>query len=197
VISPLLANVYLHWFDRFFHRADGPRHWAKARLVRYADDFVILARYQGERLRRAVEGRLEGAMHLRINREKTRVVELQQEGASLDFLGFTFRYVRDRYGRPRRYLEMASVRTLKRERAVLREKTAARWGYLPLPLLIERLNRHLKGWANYFDYGYPRHTFRQINHYVRYRAYACGAGVSVGIASRRKRPSTATWRRAG
>jgi len=42
VISPLLANLYLHWFDYKFHRADGPYHWANARLVRYADDFVIL-----------------------------------------------------------------------------------------------------------------------------------------------------------
>ena len=38
VISPLLANIYLHWFDKLFHRHDGPAQWAKARLVRYADD---------------------------------------------------------------------------------------------------------------------------------------------------------------
>jgi len=38
VISPLLANLYLHWFDKVFHRAEGPAQWAKARLVRYADD---------------------------------------------------------------------------------------------------------------------------------------------------------------
>ena len=46
MISPLLANVYLHWFDKLFHRADGPAQWAGAKLVRYADDFVVLARYQ-------------------------------------------------------------------------------------------------------------------------------------------------------
>jgi len=44
VISPLLSNVYLHWFDKLFHRADGPAQWAGAKLVRYADDFVVLAR---------------------------------------------------------------------------------------------------------------------------------------------------------
>ncbi len=49
VISPLLSNVYLHWFDKLFHRADGPAQWAGAKLVRYADDFVVLARYQGTR----------------------------------------------------------------------------------------------------------------------------------------------------
>jgi RNA-directed DNA polymerase len=40
VISPLLANLYLHWFDKVFHRQSGPRHWANARLIRYADDCV-------------------------------------------------------------------------------------------------------------------------------------------------------------
>ena len=47
VISPLLSNLYLHWFDKVFHRVGGPAQWAKAKLVRYADDFVVLARYQG------------------------------------------------------------------------------------------------------------------------------------------------------
>ena len=50
VISPLLANVYLHWFEHLFHRPEGPGVWAKAHLVRYADDFVILARYQTRQL---------------------------------------------------------------------------------------------------------------------------------------------------
>ena len=46
VISPLLANIYLHWFEKVFHSASGPGTWAKARIVRYADDFVVLARYR-------------------------------------------------------------------------------------------------------------------------------------------------------
>src|SRR5258708_11016041 len=49
VISPLLSNLYLHWFDKQFHRADGPSQWAGAKLVRYADDFVVLARRSEER----------------------------------------------------------------------------------------------------------------------------------------------------
>ena len=59
VISPLLANIYLHWFDKAFQRADGPAQWAKAKLVRYADDFVVLARYQSQRLRGFLEAKLE------------------------------------------------------------------------------------------------------------------------------------------
>jgi RNA-directed DNA polymerase len=60
VISPLLANLYLHWFDKLFHRSDGPFHWANARLVRYADDFVILARFVGGQVGQFVEQTLQG-----------------------------------------------------------------------------------------------------------------------------------------
>ena len=68
VLSPLLANVYLHGFDKFFHQADGPAHFAKAKLVRYADDFVVLARYQGPQLQAWIETTLEKRMGLKINR---------------------------------------------------------------------------------------------------------------------------------
>ena len=170
VISPLLSNVYLHWFDKLFHRADGPAQWAGAKLVRYADDFVVLARYQGTRLTGWIEPKLEGWLGLEINREKTRVVNLKEEGASLDFLGFTFRYYDDLKGRGWRYLNVSpSGKALKKEREKLHEMTDHRQCHKPIPQLIEEVNRHLKGWKNYFDFGYPRQAFREINTYVRYR----------------------------
>ena len=98
MISPLLANLYLHWFDTVFHRSGGPAHWAKAKLVRYADDFVVLVRQPSQKLVDWIEAKLETWMGLEINREKTRLVELKQKGASLDFLGFTFRWERSRLG---------------------------------------------------------------------------------------------------
>ena len=70
VISPLLANIYLHWFEKAFHGQDGPAKWAKAKIVRYADDFVILARYVGTRLIGWTESLLEGRFRLTVNREK-------------------------------------------------------------------------------------------------------------------------------
>jgi len=76
VISPLLAKVYLHWFDKLFYRANGPAGWAKAKLVRYADDFVVLARYQGPALQAWIEEKIEKWLGLEINRDKTRVVDL-------------------------------------------------------------------------------------------------------------------------
>jgi len=168
VISPLLANLYLHWFDTLFQR--GPAQWAKAKLVRYADDMVVLARYQGPKLIGFIEAKLETWMGLEINREKTRVVDLSEEGASLDFLGYTFRRDRDKYGRRGTYLNMTvSRKALNRERAKLRELMSYHMCFKPLPQLVQELNRHLQGWANYFKLGYPRGPFRQINTYTRER----------------------------
>ena len=170
VISPLLSNLYLHWFDKVFYRREGPGQWAGAKLVRYADDFVVLARYQGPQLRAWIEAKLEGWMGLTINREKTRVIELKESGASLDFLGYTFRYERDRHGGAHRYLNVsASKQSLLREREKLREQISSRRCFVPLPRLIGELNRHLQGWANYFSFGYPRQPYREINTYVRQR----------------------------
>jgi len=170
VISPLLANVYLHWFDKLFHRADGPAKWANARLVRYADDFVVLARYQGPRLQGWIEEKIEKWLRLEINRDKTRVVDLRDEKASLDFLGYTFRWYRDRYGRNTRYLNVEpSKKALQRERARISEMTNRRQGCTPIPRLIDQLNRQTEGWANYFSLGYPRDAYRDINWHLGYR----------------------------
>jgi len=170
VISPLLSNLYLHWFDKVFCRSSEAAQ-AKARLVRYADDFVVLApRYVGPELNRFIEEKLETWLGLEINREKTRVVNLREKGASLDFLGYTFRYCDDLQRRGWRYLNVSpSAKALKKEREKVRELTGANQCCQPLPQLIQNLNRHLDGWANYFRFGYPREAFREINWYVRER----------------------------
>ena len=170
VLSPLLANVYLHWFDYVFERTDGPGQWAKAKLIRYAADFVVLARYQSARLRDWIEGKLEGWLGLQINRDKTRVLDLRESGQSLDFLGYTFRQDRDQYGRPQRYWNLVPSRKARaRERNALRGLINSHQSHTPLPELMGRVNRQLRGWANYFGLGYPRQTFRALNHFVRYR----------------------------
>ncbi|MGA2077149.1 MAG: reverse transcriptase domain-containing protein [Terriglobia bacterium] len=168
VISPLLANLYLHWFDQVFHRATGPARWAKAKLVRYADDFVVLARYVGPKLSGFIERKLESWMGLEINREKTRVIDLTQKGANLDFLGFTFHYEPSSFGQGRRYLRVEpSKQAVKRERAKLHELTSGSARSTPIPTLLADLNRHLKGWGSYFRFGYPRRAFDKVNEHVQ------------------------------
>jgi RNA-directed DNA polymerase len=182
VISPLLANIYLHWFEVLFQRPDGPAKWAKAQLVRYADDFVILARYQGERLTDWVETTLEDRFKLTINRDKTRVVQLDEPGARLDFLGYTFRYERDLHGRDTRYLNVfPSKKALARLRDKLRDETSSRYCFRPITQVIGRVNRLLGGWKAYFSHGYSRREFREMNRFTESR-------LTVHLQRRSQRP---------
>jgi RNA-directed DNA polymerase len=170
VISPLLANVYLHWFEKLFYSASGPGNWAKAQIVRYADDFVVLAKYQGIRLERYIEERIESWLGLEINRDKTKIVDLGVTRTSFDFLGYTFRYDRDLRGRPLRYLNVTpSTKALQAEREKLRGMVSRHQSHVPIPELVTGINRHLSGWARYYSFGYPRKAMRTINRYVRGR----------------------------
>ena len=173
VISPLLANVYLHDFDRAFHGPEGPARFANARLVRYADDFVVLARWMGPRITQWLERTLEQDLRLTVNRTKTRVVRMSAPGASLTFLGFTFRYQRDRFSRDRRYLHIGPSATAQaRVREKLRGLTSAR-ATRSLSETTTAVNTLLRGWTSYFRYGYPRPAFRALNYYlqVRFRCF--------------------------
>ncbi len=164
--------MYLHWFDTFFHPPGGPAPWAKAKLVRYADDMVILARRVGAELRVWIERTLEARMGLEVNREKTQVVRLRWEGGSVDFLGFTFRVAQGRQG-GQHYLKVApSRKALAKERERLRALTSSRMCFQPIPALIRVVNRHLAGWANYFGFGHPRDAFRDLNFAVQKRLRA-------------------------
>lgn len=169
VISPLLANIYLHDFDRAFHGSDGPAQFAKAQLVRYADDFVVVARYLKPRIIAWIEARLEQDLRLTVNRTKTRVVRVTAPQQRLDFLGFSLRYFRSTRGRPHRYLAVEpSARAQARLREKLRALTTARVKR-SLVDTVSAVNALLRGWTAYFRYGYPRRVFRSINHYVRVR----------------------------
>lgn len=170
VISPLLANVYLHQLDHAFqHDPDSPRYFANARLVRYADDFVVLARYVGGRITVWLEHKLEDELGLRLNREKTRVVKLREPGESLDFLGYTMRYDLDMYGRPRRYLNIFPARKpVDRFKDKVRGLTGS--GYKrSLRTTLGQVNLLSRGWKAYFAYGYPRRCFRDLNWFTQQR----------------------------
>ncbi len=80
-----------------------------AKLVRYADDFVVLARYAGPELVEWIERIIETRLGLTLNRNKTQIVDLRQPDSSLDFLGYTFRYDRDLRGGSHRYLHVGPL----------------------------------------------------------------------------------------
>jgi RNA-directed DNA polymerase len=167
VISPLLTNIFLHELDRRFYGPRGPAQAVQARLVRYADDVVILAYDIGNRMTGYVDKVLQH-LGVSLNRDKTRIIDLRRKGESLDFLGFTFRFDANRLGRGQYLNIVPSAKAMHRVRERLRHLTA-RKANLPLEEVLTQVNRFLKGWSNYFCFGYPRRAFRKVNWYVQMR----------------------------
>jgi RNA-directed DNA polymerase len=171
VISPLLANSFLHWFDRAFFSTDGPAIWAKARLVRYADDFVVMARFIDNRIIGFIEKKIEGRLGLVINREKTKAIQMKDKGASLDFLGYTARQSRSHRpgGGPQYWRLEASQKAQQRARDNLRELTSAKQCWKPVKDVIGEVNAMLRGWFAYFSKGHPAKVRRKLVRFAEER----------------------------
>jgi RNA-directed DNA polymerase len=167
VISPLLANIYLHGFDKAVMGA------GVGRLVRYADDFVIMCatRVQAEAALDLV-GRLLGEIGLDLHPDKTKVVDLREGREGFDFLGCHFRArmsgrIWERSGKVRYYLHRwPSGRAMKRVRQKVHDLTDRRWVGTDIRDVIRYLNPILRGWGNYFRTGNAATKFRQIDWYV-------------------------------
>lgn len=166
VISPLLANIYLHALDQAF--ADG----AHGRLVRYADDFVVLARSEAEaRAAEELAGQVLAGLGLELHPEKTRVVDLREGREGLDFLGCHFRAGASgrmlERGTRRYYLHRwPSEQAMKRVRQRIKAKTGSGRAGRDIREVIADLNPILRGWGNYFRTGNAARKFNQIDRYV-------------------------------
>lgn len=168
VLSPLLANIYLHWFDKVFHGMHGLFKRIGAKLVRYADDFVIMIKSEIKGWKEWIVNVLEGKFGLVINREKTRILNIDEPGTVLEFLGYGFRFDKSRGNM--KYLNICpSNKSIKKEKERLKVMTDEKQCCTPIMELIQRLNSHRLGWANYFSYGYPGKAFRTTNEYARLR----------------------------
>jgi len=170
VISPLLANIYLHAFDRA---------WAESGtgdLVRYADDFVVLcsSREQAERAEQRARALL-GDLGLRLHPDKTRVVDLRAGREGFDFLGWHFRArmsgkLWEQKRIIRYYLHRwPSVRSMKRARARVKSLTDRSQVGQQLEDVIARLNSFLRGWGGYFRTGNSADKFVTMDRYVAWR----------------------------
>lgn len=169
VISPLLANLYLHFFDLMFHKDYGPRKWADARLVRYADDFVILAKHVGTRISDFVDEVLEKRMGLVVNREKTAIRKLKVKGNNLEFLGYVFRHERAKQWNGWYENLLPSPKSLKRMRAKVKAQTGSRHAFKPIQETIESINRMQAGWAEYFSIGFCAPAYHAIDRHTTAR----------------------------
>jgi RNA-directed DNA polymerase len=172
VISPLLSNIYLHWFETCAMLVAKATNQVMS-IVRYADDFVILAGKWADGFVQRIEGELENRFGLAVNREKTRLLDMGADKAALSFLGYEFRYVRDRhYMTGRRYLEWCpSNKSVKKVCRNIKEETMRRKLLLPVEEVVKRLNLVLDGWGRYFKCGYPSRQFAKVNAYAQYRLY--------------------------
>ncbi|OGA40306.1 MAG: group II intron reverse transcriptase/maturase [Betaproteobacteria bacterium RIFCSPLOWO2_12_FULL_68_19] len=166
VISPLLANLYLHELDRIW----SSRCSELGVLVRYADDFVVMCRTQTaakETLRRL--GLIMGRLGLELHPEKTKLVDLSAGRQGFEFLGCSLRKRRSIQRAPhRRYLHRwPSPKALKKLRTRVHELTdASRSGASDVREIIASLNPLLRGWGNYFRTGNAEREFNRIDAYV-------------------------------
>ena len=148
VISPLLANCYLHILDRIWQRRN-VKGKLQAHLVRYADDFVVMCRKDVEEPLKLVRHVLE-RLDLSLNEAKTHVVDATQ--ASFDFLGFTIQMSRGAStGKPYPNVRPAD-KSLKTIKAKLTALTGRKLTNIALDDIVGNVNRSLRGWANYFHY---------------------------------------------
>jgi group II intron reverse transcriptase/maturase len=168
VISPLLANIYLHALDETWEREC--RHLGM--LVRYADDFVVLcrSRAQADEALRRVREILEG-IGLELHPDKTRVVELGLGKEGFVFLGCYLRIVRSHFKRRTYLFRWPSPKAMNRIRGRVRELTdrRRRAGMKDIREVIRDLNPVLRGWGNYFRTGNASIKFQQVDRYVSER----------------------------
>jgi RNA-directed DNA polymerase len=194
ILSPLLANIALSVLDEHFaeawrttmatdlDRARRRRHGEPMyRLVRYADDFVVLVSgtaAQAEELKEEVAAVLS-TVGLRLSEEKTRVCHIDE---GLDFLGFRIQRQVKR-GSSKRFVytwpsKKALASIMAKVKAITRQGTNQ-----PLSNLLRRVNAALRGWTTYFRHGVSKQTFDYLNHYTWHRV--------VGWLRRKHR--RATW----
>lgn len=170
VISPLLANIYLHVLDRHWHE----RCSHLGVLVRYADDFVILCRTEAaaSAALREVRGVLD-ELKLTLHPDKTRVVDLTHGRDDFVFLGMTHRKRRSIQRRPDRFYlnRWPSPKAEKKVRTRVHDLTDVRGtaGKDVRDLVANDLNPVLRGWGNYFKHGNPSQVFRDLDLYVARR----------------------------
>ena len=178
VVSPLLANVYLHRLDRAWRGAYGT-------LVRYADDALVMCRSKGQAV--AALARLTALLAdlgLEPKAAKTRIVHLTEGGEGVDFLGFHHRLVRSRAVRGTggiTYLaRWPSRKAAQHARDRIRFMTMRARLAAPVQQVVQEINLFLRGWAGYFRYGNSAHAFDKIRRYALMR-------LALFIAKRHQR----------
>lgn len=182
-ISPLLANLYMRRFVLGWTNGATTRN-LNARIINYADDFVICCRGRADEAMTRMRDMME-RLKLTVNDQKTQLRRLPEE--TFDFLGYTFgRFYSPRTGRA--YLGLKpSEKKVSSLRAEISEMTRRTYTGRSVEEQVVRLNRKLRGWTNYFREGTTSRTYRRIDFHVqtRFRRWLCvktgrqGSGTGI------------------
>jgi RNA-directed DNA polymerase len=183
VISPLLANLYMHRFLKYWHQC-GKGEQFSARIVNYADDFVILSRGKAKAAMEWTAGVMD-RLKLTLNATKTCVRDARKE--TFDFLGYTFgQQVMWTKGGTRGMDARPSKKSIERVKGKLHEVLSP-WNVGTWPQVAKRVNRILAGWSNYFGHGtcyfayraVDNHLYDRVRHFLRRRHKIRSGGTSL------------------
>jgi len=166
VISPLLSNLYLHLLDRIWERHNIAQRYG-ARIVRYADDLVILCKRDVTQPLALLKQILD-RLGLTLNETKTHTVDAFQE--SFDFLGFSFQMRRSRNSGKWYPHTAPSKKSIQRIKEKAKSLTDRKLTLIPMDSLMVTLNRSIHGWCNYFHYRNSSAAFGEVKWYVEERA---------------------------
>ena len=165
VISPLLANCYLHILDRIWDRHE-PDKKLGARIVRYADDFVVLCKGKVDvplaRMRHIMD-----KLDLKLNETKTHIVDARQ--GSFNFLGFEIRVSKGRKSGKRYAHVCPSTKSLAKIKERMKQLTTRDRTPIPLDYIVGSMNASLRGWTNYFHYKNSSSALSKVRTYAEER----------------------------
>jgi RNA-directed DNA polymerase len=168
VVSPLLANLYLHLLDRIINSPSSVFHKSGTAMVRYADDFVLMGKAIGEDVLAKLKGLLD-RMGLTLNEEKSRLANARE--TPFHFLGFVIRYdINTKYPEMGRFW---NVKPSDKSNKKIRQKVGAalkKMGHYKPEAVVRELNAILRGWLNYFDIkgvSYPYSAKLQLDYHLR------------------------------
>jgi group II intron reverse transcriptase/maturase len=166
VISPLLANIYLHPLDEAVNDQCRDQGGYKPRMIRYADDLVILCHRREGCAIKARLARWLQSRGLTLNEKKTRVIESRESG--FDFLGFSFRWQQSTKATPYVHVEPSpAAEQALRDR--VREMTRRYTTWKATEAVVCEINQVTRGWSNYFALDQYHRSFRQMNHFISHR----------------------------
>ncbi len=165
VISPLLANLYLHILDRIWDRNKlAEKH--KAKLIRYADDLVILCAGDIQTpyaILQAVLNKLE----LKLNEDKTQIRDARQE--RFGFLGFSIGMVKGKQTGKHFPLVEPSDKAMKAIKQKIQFYTRRDMNPVPIEDIVGKLNQTARGWSNYFHFGHGHRKLKKVKYYMEER----------------------------